>query len=127
MGLENGYGCTVNGAALPAHCSACHTPATLLSWLILSEVSETLSSVFFEAHQETASCLDLCRQELFKASRGANDAFIGWALQPSCPLHMQIVSPCEAQEQVCCHCRLPLIMVCDASYVNSGTQRYLCR
>ena len=38
MGLENGYGCTVNGASLSAHRSASHRTARLLSLLILTEV-----------------------------------------------------------------------------------------
>ena len=38
MGLENGYGCTVNGATPSLHRSACYTAATLLLLPILTAV-----------------------------------------------------------------------------------------
>ena len=38
MGLENGYGCTVNGAFLNVPCSVHHTAAVVPSSPILIEV-----------------------------------------------------------------------------------------
>ena len=75
MGLENGYGCTVNGASVPVHCSAHHTAATVPSLPILTEVMRKLDQPAQRPFGD--SCHDLCRQKLLAASGGAIAASIG--------------------------------------------------